>query len=181
MHSAPRPNPVAAILAVLRLSGVPSARARSRTRPVRGLASFQKNKNARLTISSRSSSSLRRHSGGTGDCCVRLLESAYRLLLVRSGDTSAPFAISESISRRVKPFSRELERSAPGLLPCPVLSNVLLPMHRSIYRVYPLTAWSTTGKSLADVRASAKAPTKFPTPAAQLNRLRKNSVEELFG
>lgn len=78
-----------------------------------------------------------------------LLERARRVLLVRNGDTSAPFAISESISRRVKPFSRELARSARDLSPCLVLSNVPLPMRRAIYRVYLLTAWSTTGESLS--------------------------------
>ncbi len=55
-----------------RLSGPPSARARSRTNPVCFPASFQKNRKARLTISSSSSSLVNCQSAGTAceDCPI---------------------------------------------------------------------------------------------------------------
>ncbi len=126
IQRAASPNPVAAMLAILRLSGPPSAKARSRTSPVWAPASFQKNRNARLTISSTSCSSVRRASGGTAwDCRGRLLAIAGNHPAFANGKARALFAIRESTSRRVMPVAagRTISPADEGVEPFLALAN----------------------------------------------------------
>src|SRR5215472_10128974 len=113
MHSAVKPNPVDAMLASGRVSP-PFTRARSLTSPVLELASFQKNRNAARSKSSKSFSSAATclFSGSIAESCSHELPI--------KGQASAALPHSASISRRVifsslaKPAMRSLLQSRPG-------------------------------------------------------------------